>query len=131
MQRRPGTIAKLLDLGALSQSIVYAFSTPGFPKNVIGDGFLWLLAYFVALNRAAPTSRGSRYLEALYLQMSFLASDIRLRSNPQEKDDEYASDPDEDIEIQDFAPLPEYVVDQLGFLVNEEGIADLLNRFAS
>ncbi|KAI1146072.1 hypothetical protein F4825DRAFT_441811 [Nemania diffusa] len=131
LQRRPGTIAKLLDLGALSQSIVYAFSTPGFPKNVIGDGFLWLLAYFVALNRAAPTSRGSRYLEALYLQMSFLASDIRLRSNPQEKDDEYASDPDEDIEIQDFAPLPEYVVDQLGFLVNEEGIADLLNRFAS
>lgn len=64
--------------------------------------------------------------------MSFLAVDIRSRSNPpQEKDDEYASDPEEDIEIPDFAPLPEYVVDQLEFLVNEDGIADLLNRFAS
>jgi ubiquitin-protein ligase E3 C len=131
LQRRPGSIAKLLDLEALSQSIVHAFSGPEFPKNVIGDDFLWLLAYFVALNRAAPASRGSRYLEALYLQMSFLALDIRSRSNSQEKGDEYASDSDEDIVIQDFAPLPEYVADQLGFLVNEDGIADLLNRFAS
>ncbi|TRX90850.1 hypothetical protein FHL15_008254 [Xylaria flabelliformis] len=83
------------------------------------------------LNRAATMSRDSRYLEALYLQMSFLAADIRSRSNPQEKDDEYASDSDEDTEIRDFMPLSEYVIDQLEFLVNEDGITDLLNRFAS
>lgn len=96
----------------------------------MGDDLLWLLAHFIALNRAIPAYRGSRYLEALYLQMSFLAFEIRSRSNPQE-DDEYASDTDEDAEIRDVPPLPEYVVDQLEFLVNEDGIADLLNRFAS
>ncbi|KAI0909511.1 hypothetical protein F4823DRAFT_562821 [Ustulina deusta] len=132
LQRSPEGIARLLDLGALSQSIVHAFSAPKFLSDVTSDELLWLLAHFVALNRTVPASRGSRYLEALYLQMSFLAVDIRSRSNPsQEKDDEYASDPEEDIEIPDFAPLPEYVVDQLEFLVNEDGIADLLNRFAS
>ncbi|TGJ80596.1 hypothetical protein E0Z10_g8155 [Xylaria hypoxylon] len=132
LQRSPECIARLLDLRALSQSIVHAFSIPEFPSNVTKDDLLWLLAHFVALNRAAPTSRGSKYLEALYLQMSFLAVDIRSRSNPpQERDDEYASDPDEDTEIPDFAPLPEYIVNQLEFLVNEDGIADLLNRFAS
>lgn len=130
LQRRPETIARLLDLGALSQGIVNAFSAPEFPKNAVGDDLLWLLAHFIALNRAIPAYRGSRYLEALYLQMSFLAFEIRSRSNPQE-DDEYASDTDEDAEIRDVPPLPEYVVDQLEFLVNEDGIADLLNRFAS
>ncbi|KAJ8126488.1 hypothetical protein O1611_g7150 [Lasiodiplodia mahajangana] len=131
LRRSPESIAQSLDIGALSQSIIHAFLTPDFPRNMVGDDLLWLLAHFVALNRAVPKSRGSRYLEALYLQMSFLAPDIRLRSSPQERDDEYESDPDGDVDIQDFAPLPEYVTDQLGFLVNEDGIADLLNRFAS
>ncbi|KAF2971697.1 hypothetical protein GQX73_g1809 [Xylaria multiplex] len=132
LQRNPEGIARLLDLGALSQSIIRAFSTPEFPNNKTKDDLLWLLAHFVALNRAVPASRGSRYLEALYLQMSFLAVDIRSRSNPpQERDDEYVSDPDEDIEMPDYAPLPEYIVSQLEFLVNEDGITDLLSRFAS
>ncbi|KAI1118633.1 hypothetical protein F5Y14DRAFT_399228 [Nemania sp. NC0429] len=131
LQRRPESIAGLLDLGALSQAIVNTFSAPEFPKNAVGDDLLWLLAHFIALNRVIPAYRDSQYLEALYLQMSFLAFDIRTRSNPPEEDDEYASDPDEDTEIRDFPPLPEYVVNQLGFLVNEDGIADLITRFAS
>ncbi|KAI1741547.1 hypothetical protein F4680DRAFT_415737 [Xylaria scruposa] len=131
LQRNPASVSQLLDLNALSQSIIYSFSSPGSSNTLTKDELLWLLAHFVALNRAAPMSRDSRYLEALYLQMSFLAADIRSRSNPQEKDDEYASDTDEDIEIRDFMPLSEYVIDQLQFLVNEDGITDLLNRFAS
>ncbi|RYC62494.1 hypothetical protein CHU98_g3718 [Xylaria longipes] len=131
LQRNSARVTQLLDLGALSRSIIHSFSTPELPDSVTRDDLLWLLAHFVALNRAAPVSRDSRYLEALYLQMSFLAADIRSRSNPQEKDDEYASDSDKDTEIRDVAPLSEYVVDQLQFLVNEDGIADLLNRFAS
>jgi ubiquitin-protein ligase E3 C len=116
----------------LSESIIRAFSNSEFPKNVTRDKLLWLLAHFVALNRAASAYQGPKYLEALYLQMSFLAVDIRLRSNPpQDKDDEYASDRDEDTEVQDFAPLPEYVVSQLEFLVNDDGITDLLSRFTS
>jgi ubiquitin-protein ligase E3 C len=125
-------VAHLLDLNALSQSIINAFSDVVFLSNMTRDDLLWLLAHFVTLNRAVPTSRGSRYLEALYLQMSYLAVDIRTRSHsPQENDDEYASDPDEDTEIQEYAPLPEYVVKQLEFLVNDDGIIDLLGRFDS
>ncbi|KAI0969563.1 hypothetical protein F4678DRAFT_163998 [Xylaria arbuscula] len=132
LQRRPEGIARLLDLRTLSQSIVHAFSTTEFSSVVTRDDLLWLLAHFVALNRAIPASRDTNYLEALYLQMSFLAVDIRSRSNPpQEKDDEYASDSDEDTDIPDFMPLPEYITNQLEFLVNEDGIADLLNKFAS
>ncbi|KAI0453759.1 hypothetical protein F5B21DRAFT_273003 [Xylaria acuta] len=131
LRRNSESVTRLLDLGALSRSIIHSFSVPEFLNSVTRDDLLWLLAHFVALNRVAPVSRDSRYLEALYLQMSFLAADIRSRSNPQEKGDEYASDSDEDTEIRDFAPLSEYVVDQLQFLVNEDGIADLLNRFAS
>ncbi|KAI0467531.1 hypothetical protein F4859DRAFT_235678 [Xylaria cf. heliscus] len=131
LRRNPETVAQLLDLGALSQSIILSFSAPEFLDNVKSDNLIWLLAHFVALNRAAPVSRDSKYLEALYLQMSLLAADIRSRSNPHEKDDEYASDSDEDTEILDIVPLAEYVVDQLQFLVNEDGIADLLNRFTS
>ncbi|KAI0548033.1 hypothetical protein F4679DRAFT_552356 [Xylaria curta] len=129
--RDPTSVSQLLDLNALSQSIIYSFSAPRSPNTVTKDELLWLLAHFVALNKAAPMSQDSKYLEALYLQMSFLAADIRSRSNPQEKDDEYASDSDEDTEIRDFMPLSEYVIDQLQFLVNEDGITDLLNRFAS
>jgi len=125
-------IAQLLDLNALSRSIINAFSAVGFLSNVKKDDLLWLLAHFVTLNRAVPTSRDSRYLEALYLQMSYLAVDIRTRSHsPQEKEDEYVSDADEDTEIQEYAPLPEYVVKQLEFLVNDDGIIDLLSKFDS
>ncbi|KAI0446329.1 hypothetical protein F4803DRAFT_504365 [Xylaria telfairii] len=131
LQHNPESVARLLDLGTLSRSIIHSFSAHDVPNNVTRDDLLWLLAHFVALNRAAPVSRDSKYLKALYLQMSFLAADIRSRSNPQEKDDEYASDSDEDIEIPDVAPLAGYMVDQLQFLVNEDGITDLLNRFAS
>lgn len=132
LQRKPECIAQLLDLGALSQAIIHAFSTFELPKRVLKDDLLWLLAHFVALNRTIPASRDSSYFEALYLQMSFLAVDIRSRSNPQPlDDDEYASDTDGDTKIQDFAPLPDYVVNQFEYLVNEDGIADLLDRYAS
>ncbi|GAP91296.1 putative HECT-domain-containing protein [Rosellinia necatrix] len=132
LQRRPESMARFLDLRALSQSIIRSFSAPELPRGVTRDDLLWLLAHFVALNRAAPVSQDSRYLEALYMQMSFLAVDIRSRSTPPtETEDGYTSDSDEDTGEEDFVPLPDYVVSQLEFLVNEDGIADLLNRFAT
>ncbi|KAK5633337.1 hypothetical protein RRF57_009051 [Xylaria bambusicola] len=125
-------IARRLDIETLSQSILHAFSTPSFLNAMTRDDLLWLLAHFIKLNRAASASEGSRYLEALYQQMSFLAADIRSRMNPpEESDDEYASDPDEDMVTSSIAPLPEYVINQLETLVSEDGIADLLNRFAT
>ncbi|KAI1827354.1 hypothetical protein F4861DRAFT_493858 [Xylaria intraflava] len=132
LQRSPASFASLLDLGALSQSIIHGFSSHELPSTVTGDDLLWLLAHFIALNRAVSAPQHTDYLKALYLQMSSLADDIRLRSNPpQDGDDEYTSDRDEDAEMQNAAPLPEYVVSQLEFLVNEDGIGDLLSRFAS
>ncbi|KAI8628459.1 hypothetical protein F5Y19DRAFT_140964 [Xylariaceae sp. FL1651] len=130
LQCKPQSVARMIDLESLSKSIIDAFANSKLPSDATKDDLLWLLAHFIALNRAVPASQESKYLEALYLQMSLLAVDIRLRSNPREND-EYSSDPDEDIEIQDFAPLPEYVVNKLEFLINEDGIADLLSRFAS
>ncbi|KAI1175220.1 hypothetical protein F4777DRAFT_340623 [Nemania sp. FL0916] len=131
LQQRPEEIAKSLDFECLARSIIHASTTLKFVNAVMEDGLLWLLAHFVALNRAVPASQDSSYLEALYLQMARIAPEIRSRLNPQEKDDVYASDHDEDVEIHDFTPLPEFVVQQLGFLVNDDGIADLLDRFAS
>ncbi|KAI0503418.1 hypothetical protein F5B22DRAFT_640148 [Xylaria bambusicola] len=131
LRDNPEDIVQLLNLEALSQSILQAFSTPSFLSTVTRDDLLWLLAHFIKLNSVASASQGSRYLEALNQQMSFLAADIRSRMNPpEESDDEYASDPDEDMIISGITPLPEYVISQLEILVSEDGITDLLNRFA-
>ncbi|KAJ3577246.1 hypothetical protein NPX13_g3321 [Xylaria arbuscula] len=131
LQENPEIIGRLIDLDALSQSIIHTFSSSGLPSNITKEDLLWLLAHFIALNRVTSASRGSRYIEALYLQMSFLAADIRSRSNPlQDDDDEYSSDLDDDM-ASGVAPLPEYVIRQFELLVSEEGIADLLDRFAT
>lgn len=132
LQDNPESIGRLLDFDALSRSIIHTLSTSGLPSNVTRDDLLWLLAHFIALNRVVSASHGFRYIEALYLQLSFLAADIRSRSNPpQDDDDEYASDLDDDVTTSGVAPLPAYVINQLELLVSDEGIADLLNRFAT
>ncbi|CAJ2504810.1 Uu.00g122040.m01.CDS01 [Anthostomella pinea] len=132
LKQNPSRIARHLDMQVLSQSIADAFSAQDQISRVPKEGLLWLLSHFIALNRAIPTSRGSKYLEALYLQLSLLAVDIRTRSNaPEELNDEDSYEEDEDTTIQDFIPLPEYVSNQLDFLVNEDGIAELLSRFTA
>lgn len=101
------------------------------------DGLLWLLAHFIALNRSVPISQGSKYLEALYLQLSLVASDVRIRSSTtredeeEDEDDDDASDIDAERVIRELGPLPSYVSGQLEFLVNEDGISALLSKFTS
>lgn len=136
LQQNAAQIARVLDLDALSQSIVDAFTTGQRTNATSKDGLLWLLAHFIALNRSVPTSQSSKYLEALYLQLSLVASDVRLRSSLTEEDDE--DDEDEnpsDINtrrsIRELGPLPPYISSQLEFLVNEDGISALLSRFTS
>ncbi|KAI1074782.1 hypothetical protein F5B20DRAFT_562348 [Whalleya microplaca] len=134
LQQNPKQVARSLDMQFLSESITIAFSGREHLKGLSKDGLLWLLAHFIALNRAAPTSQGSKYLEALYLQLSMLADDIRIRSSRLE---EATNDADDSSELskhsdaQDSAPLPTWVLDQLDFLVNEDGISELLSRFTS
>ncbi|KAI1263297.1 hypothetical protein F5Y18DRAFT_429386 [Xylariaceae sp. FL1019] len=126
--RAPSCIAQSLNLPVLSSSIIDAFSNSKLPPNASKDDLLWLLAHFIALNKADFNAQGSQYLEALYLQLGFLAEEIRSRSRSSKGADE--SDLEDDIEMLDFSPLPAYIALQLNFLVNEDGIADLLLGFS-
>ncbi|KAK8045014.1 HECT-domain-containing protein [Apiospora rasikravindrae] len=131
LQWKPDAIAQRLDLETLSRTII-----SGSRAEVSGqrskDQLLWLLAHFIALNRALSTVQGSVYLEALYQQLCPLIDDIRIRSAPQPAEDEADSSDDEDESaIRKANPLPAYVLHQLEFLVNENGISELLSRFTS
>ncbi|RYP76986.1 hypothetical protein DL769_003521 [Monosporascus sp. CRB-8-3] len=136
LQQSPAQIAQFLDLEALSQGIVETFSTGQHVNKISKDGLLWLLAHFIALNRSVSKPQGSLYLEALYLQLSVVATDIRIRSTAYQEDDDDDDDDDaSDISaekgIKELGPLPHYVTSQLEFLVNEDGISTLLTRFTS
>lgn len=83
---------------------------------------LWLLAHFIALMRAKPgESVHSTELQALYDQLSEASSQIRVSFAPL---GEGASGESHDA-------LPRYVRDELGSLVDSDGISDLLARFTS
>ncbi|KAI1333870.1 hypothetical protein F5Y15DRAFT_322780 [Xylariaceae sp. FL0016] len=129
------SITESIDLQLLSWSIARTFQTPDILSKVPKDALLFLLAHYIALNRAVSTLQGSSYLEALYLQLSWLAVDIRHRFNTPEvmnNNGLYRQDDEDDgAHIKNSLPLPEYVVSQLDFLVNEDGIMELLSRFIS
>lgn len=122
-----------LDLQVLSKTIIDGFSRPNGVGQCSKDALLWLLAHFIALNRAMQTAQGSVYLDALYQQLCVLADDIRLRSVQQTTPvkQEAPSDDDEKSDVNDIGPLPSYVQQQLAFLVNEDGTTELLRRFTS
>ena len=122
-----------LDLQVLSKTIIDGFSRPNNVGQCSKDDLLWLLAHFIALNRAMQTAQGSVYLDALYQQLCVLADDIRLRSVQQTAtvEQEASSDDDEKSDAKEMGPLPAYVQQQLAFLVNEDGTTELLSRFTS
>ncbi|KAI1410473.1 hypothetical protein F5Y13DRAFT_74601 [Hypoxylon sp. FL1857] len=136
LQRNPAQIAGCIDLQTLSQSVINTYSEREHSGALSKNGSLWLLAHFIALNRAAPTSQGTKYLEALYLQLSILVDDIRIRYGRQgmigevDNDDGDASDK-VDANVDDSASLSTWVLNQLDFLVDEDGISELLSRFTS
>lgn len=122
-----------LDLQVLSKTIIDGFSRPDGAGQCSKDDLLWLLAHFIALNRAMQTAQGSVYLDALYQQLCVLADDIRLRPAQQTipVEQEASSSDDEKSDAKDIGPLPFYVQQQLAFLVNEDGTTELLSRFTS
>ncbi|XXG95838.1 ubiquitin-protein ligase (E3) [Hypoxylon texense] len=135
LQQDPIQIARRLDLQTLSQSVIDAYSGPERTNTLPKNRSLWLLAHFIALNRSNPTSQGSKYLEALYLQLSLLVDDIRVRYGRHGPHDETDSSFDVselgDNEADDSVPFSTWMVDQLNFLVDEDGISELLSRFTS
>ncbi|KAI8965333.1 hypothetical protein F5Y11DRAFT_344493 [Daldinia sp. FL1419] len=135
-QRNHIQIANHVDLQLLSQSIVDAISGHQHIGSLSKTGAICLLAHFIALNRARSSSYGFKYLEALYLQLSILVDDIRIRYNQHgtrneaDGDNDATSDHDGN-DTEDSAPLSTWVLSQLDFLVDEDGISDLLSRFTS
>lgn len=128
LRRNPAQIARFLDIQVLSHRITSGLTRHDRAHQHSRDDLLWLLAHFIAICHASPTSQDSAYLEALYQQLSELSADIRVRTNQ----DGDAPD-DESIESEDKAtePLPPYVMGQLNSLVSDNGIAGLLSRFTS
>ncbi|KAI1848922.1 hypothetical protein JX266_005350 [Neoarthrinium moseri] len=133
LQVNPSQVASFLDLQTLSISTIDVFAHQDRIHQRTRDELLWLLAHFIALNRASPTSQGVVYLEALYRQLTELAPDIRMRTAAQGGEDsaETSEDEADEADLAAAGPMPPYVMEQLLFLVNEDGIADLLSRFTS
>lgn len=133
IQRSPETLAAIVDHRALSNVISTAILSGQKVDTASRDDQLWLLAHFIALSRASPGGQDTVYLRALYLQLSRLATDIRLRYNQEDAlDDDQVSDED-DLKMVDptSSTLPRFITNQLEFLVNDEGISELLRRFTT
>ncbi|KAI1329487.1 hypothetical protein F5Y16DRAFT_366136 [Xylariaceae sp. FL0255] len=133
VQQLPVEFSQAIDLETLSKSIIGAFSQPSFLSSATRDKMLWLLAHFIALNRALPDQNQSfNHTEALYLQISLLSADIRSRLDPPKaQDTDDLSDDDNDASVKKVQPLAQYVANQLKFLINEDNITGLLGVFAS
>ncbi|KAI1387909.1 uncharacterized protein F4822DRAFT_295744 [Hypoxylon trugodes] len=135
LQRDPGRIADVLDVETLSQTVIDTYSKRDTVTTLSKNNSLWLLAHFIALNRAIPTSRGTKYLEALYVQLSILVDNVRIRYSRHgalvdTHDNDGASEPDDD-GAEDSVQLSPWVISQLDSLVDEDGISELLKRFTS
>ncbi|KAI1451269.1 hypothetical protein F4805DRAFT_121801 [Annulohypoxylon moriforme] len=136
LQKDPARIANHIDLHILSQSVIDIYSKHADVSTLSKNGSLWLLVHFIALNRTTLTSQGTKYLEALYLQLSILVDDIRVRYHrnsaflESNNGDDNASD-ENDADVEATTPLSTWMTNQLDFLVDEDGISELLSRLTS
>ncbi|KAK6073929.1 ubiquitin-protein ligase e3 c [Seiridium cupressi] len=130
LQRNLAQVAGFLDVHILSQSIITGLVQHHRAHQNSRDDLMWLLAHFIALNRASPASQGSAYLEALYRQLTELSADIRMRTDPQD-DGDLSDDESNGADPNTIGPLPPYVLEQLKSLVSEDGVTELLSRFTS
>ncbi|KAI1141704.1 hypothetical protein F5Y05DRAFT_271079 [Hypoxylon sp. FL0543] len=136
LQRNAAQFAGCVNLQILSQCVIDVYSGREHAGTLSKNGSLWLLAHFIALNRAAPAFQGTKYLEALYLQLSILVDDIRIRYDrhgiiSEVNNDEGDVSEEGGANVEDSAPLSTWVLSQLDFLVDEDGISELLSRFTS
>ncbi|KAI2628452.1 hypothetical protein GGR54DRAFT_636172 [Hypoxylon sp. NC1633] len=137
LEQGSATVSRKIDLEMLSRSVIDTYSKGEHVKTLSKDESLRLLTHFIALNRAAPTTQGSQYLEALHLQLSLLVDEIRIRSERDSMSSQANSDDDSrikqgsDHDDKGSATLSAWGLKQLNFLVDEDGISELLRRFTS
>ncbi|KAJ6442069.1 IQ and HECT domain-containing protein [Purpureocillium lavendulum] len=117
-----------IDTAKLSRAIRAGYSTGPDSRTLTSkDDLLWLLAHFIDLNRLHMTSSDKfEILGALLPQLSSTASEINARFTT-------VTSPDTSPDTQSaphVQPFPTYISQQLGSLVNNDGIARLLSDFS-
>ena len=114
-----------VDTRQLSTAIVNGYSS-GTAATRTKDDLLWLLAHFIALERAkGGVSQNSLYLNALYAQLSALHGELRDRPIAQVSKE--ATLKSADAEDQ----LPPFVAEAIRSLVDKDEISDLLEKFTT
>ncbi|KND90670.1 putative E3 ubiquitin protein ligase [Tolypocladium ophioglossoides CBS 100239] len=114
-----------IQMGKLSNAIRISYMTS--PETLVSkDDLLWLLAHFIDLGRSRPNpSDKFAFLSALLSQLSFLSSEISVRSGI--KSVPLPSKIPGDSIVR---PLQPYVSRQLASLVDHDGISRLLYDFS-
>ncbi|KAJ9151176.1 HECT-domain-containing protein [Pleurostoma richardsiae] len=120
----PAFFAGYVRMDSLSKVILEAFSDSAISSRS-KDDLLWLLAHFIALEKARRGEVGNPlYLSALYTQLSNLAEELRNRPI------RHASTPETGGDVADTS-LPPYVAGALESLVDKNEMTDILDQFTA
>lgn len=115
-----------IQMGKLSEAIRSSYAASA-ETLVSKDGLLWLLAHFIDLGRFRPNpSDKLAFLSALLSQLSFLSSEISVRSGIKSTPPPPSKAAGDSI----VQPLQPYVSRQLASLVDHDGISRLLCDFS-
>jgi ubiquitin-protein ligase E3 C len=122
-ERNVGAFAADVDTDRLSETLLAA--APGEPKTADSlNALLWLLAHFIALQRARPRQTlHLHYLRALHLLLSALTNQLRVHFS--------VSGDVRDAEEEALEAVPPYVAEQAVSLIDKEGITELLEKLTS
>lgn len=127
LSSQTSTFARHVSISKLAFAILRLYASPRLEK-LSRDHLLWLLAHFIALQKAQKDARREMlYLNALYVQLSALNSDIRQRldtsGNPEPSGDELFNN-----DQQIGSPLPSFVSEHLLSLVDRDELSLLLEQ---
>ena len=131
VEQDAGKLSSEINLDRLASAIIHIYAQDTI-KSASKTDLLWLLAHFVALYRSwSVESSHQVHIKALYVQLSGLESEIRLRLAIDTTAQPTAKGSDEmDLDEALLEPLPPYVASQLSSLVDREGLAQVLRALA-
>ncbi|GJN82126.1 hypothetical protein PLIIFM63780_005663 [Purpureocillium lilacinum] len=127
-ERRIEAFSRGIETAKLSRAIRAGYSTgSGSRAFASKDDLLWLLAHFIDLTRLHMASSDKfEILGALLPQLSSVAGELNTRAaSPASPDASPETQPSSSMQ-----PLPIYITQQLGSLVDNDGISRLLRDFS-
>jgi ubiquitin-protein ligase E3 C len=102
----------------------YTYKPDSLPEK---DRLFWLLAHYIDLSRAQKSSNQNLiHLNAVFTQLSALSSDISIRISTQPSPEQLDDMPTESLVF----PSSSYITQQLLWLVDNNGISNLLRDFS-